>query len=94
LAAAYRETVTAASVPSDVAQVLGLAEGAPILVSRRTTATADGHPFLYDEAHLPPDRIQVAIARQGTRCTINLAPVFPVSETAPLPPGVVLPLPS
>jgi DNA-binding GntR family transcriptional regulator len=57
-------------------EALGGATGTPVLVSRRTTATADGRPFLFDEAYLPPDRVRVVVSRQGTRCTTDLVPVF------------------
>jgi DNA-binding GntR family transcriptional regulator len=76
VAAAYRETLTADGTPRDVAEALHCAAGAPVLVSRRTTATADGRPFLFDEAYLPPDRVQVVVSRQGTRCVTDLVPVF------------------
>lgn len=77
VATAYRETLTAEAIPADVAQVLGLEAGVPVLVSRRTSATADGQPLLYDEAHLPPSRIQTTITRQGTHWAMDLLPVLP-----------------
>ncbi len=80
LAVAYRETLTAEAVPADVAQVLGLESGLPVLVSRRTTATADGQPLLYDVAHLPPSRVHVSITRQGIRCGTDLVPILPPLE--------------
>lgn len=80
LAVTYRETVTAAAVAPDVARVLDVAPGTPVMVSRRTTATADGQPLVYDEAHLPPSRVQMAITRQGHRCGIDLVPVEPPDE--------------
>lgn len=82
IAGAYRDTLTAEPIPVAVAEVLGLEAGTPILVSRRTTATAHGHPFLYDEACLPPGRIQVTITRQGARCTVDLSPTFAVLKAA------------
>ena len=48
VAAAYREALTAETTPEHVAEVLGGAAGAPVLVLRRTTATADGRPFLFN----------------------------------------------
>ena len=74
VAAAYRETLTAEPAPDDVAEALCIGAGAPIMVSRRTAATADGHPLLYDEAHLSPGRVEVSITRQGTRCRAELMP--------------------
>ena len=76
VAAAYREALTAETTPERVAAALDVAAGAPVLVSRRTTATADGRPFLFDEAYLPPDRVQVVVSRQGTRCTTDLVPIL------------------
>jgi len=76
VAAAYREALTAETTPEHVAETLRLPVGAPVLVSRRTTATVDGQPFLYDEAYLPPDRVQVVVTRQGTRCVTDLVPVL------------------
>lgn len=76
VAAAYREALTAETASGHVAETLGLVEGAPVLVSRRTTATLDGQPFLYDEAYLPTDRVQVVVTRQGTRCVADLVPVL------------------
>ncbi len=83
LAAAYRETLTADAIPADVAQVLSLSAGVPVLVSRRTSATADGQPLLYDEAHMPPSRVQVVITRQGSRCGMDLVPILQPREAAP-----------
>lgn len=77
VAGAYRETVTAEPAPAPVAEALGLAVTSPILVARRTTATPDGRPFLYDEAYLPPGRVQLTVTRQGARCAVELAPVLP-----------------
>ena len=82
LAASYRETITAEPTPATVADVLGTSAGAPILVSRRTTATAHGDPFLYDEAYLPTDRMRVTITRQGARCTAELSPILAALEPA------------
>jgi GntR family transcriptional regulator len=79
VAGAYRETVTAVPTPADVADVLQLGTGAPILLARRTTATVQGQPFLYDEAYLPPERIAVTITRQGTRYTVDLSPMLGTS---------------
>lgn len=83
VAAAYRETLTAGPAPGDVAEALGIAAGTPIMVSRRTAATADGHPLLYDEAHLPPGRVEISIRRQGTRCRAELTPVLTGAEGVP-----------
>jgi GntR family transcriptional regulator len=82
LAASYRETISAEPTPDVVAQVLGVPAGAPILVARRTTATVHGEPFLYDEAHLPPDRMRVTITRQGARCAVELSPILVALEAA------------
>jgi GntR family transcriptional regulator len=76
VAGAYRETITAEATPPTAAEVLGRRAGEPILVSRRTTATAHGEPFLYDEAYLPPDRVRVSVSRQGTRCSVELSPIL------------------
>ena len=76
VAASYREVWSAETMPQHVAEAMDVARGAPVLVSRRTTATADGRPFLFDEAYLPPDRVQVVVTRQGTRCSTDLVPVF------------------
>lgn len=83
VAAAYRETLTAGPAPGDVAEALGIAAGTPIMVSHRTAATADGHPLLYDEAHLPPGRVEVSIRRQGTRCRAELMPILTGAEGVP-----------
>ena len=83
LAASYRETITAEPTPAVVADVLGVPAGAPILVARRTTATAHGEAFVYDEAHLAPDRVRVTISRQGARCMVELSPILAALEAAP-----------
>jgi GntR family transcriptional regulator len=76
VAGAYRESVTAVPTPGNIADILQLGAGAPILLARRTTATVQGQPFLYDEAYLPPERIAVTITRQGTRYTVDLSPLL------------------
>ena len=76
VAGAYRETITAEPTPAAAGEVLGLRVGEPILVSRRTTATVHGEPFLYDEAYLPPDRVRVSVSRQGAHCAVELSPVL------------------
>lgn len=77
-AGAYRETLTAEPTPGAIAEALGLLSGAPIGVARRVTATAEGLPFVYDEAYLPPARVRVTISRVGVRCTAELTPMLAV----------------
>jgi DNA-binding GntR family transcriptional regulator len=74
VAGGYQETVSAESAPDTVAAVLELDAGGPILVARRTTTTAAGQPFLYDEAYLPPDRVTMTITRRGAGTSVDLAP--------------------
>jgi GntR family transcriptional regulator len=74
VAGGYQETVAAETAPDAVAEVLGLDAGGPILVARRTTTTAVGQPFLYDEAYLPPDRVTMTITRRGAGTSVDLAP--------------------
>lgn len=82
-AASYREAITAAPTTAEVARSLGVTTGSPILVSRRTTATAHGEPFLYDEAYLPPERVQVTVTREGTRYALGLTPILDTREAGP-----------
>jgi DNA-binding GntR family transcriptional regulator len=81
VAGAYCEWVGAEAAPSAVAAALGLRAGEPILVARRTTATIDGQPFLYDEAYLPTGRVALTITRQGTRTSVEIAPVLAALES-------------
>src|SRR3954470_3365843 len=86
VAGSYRETVTAVASPGNVADVLQLGAGAPILLARRTTATVQGQPILYDEAYLPPERIAVTITRQGTRYSVDLSPLLDIGTERPAQP--------
>ena len=76
VAGAYRETIAAEPMPGVPAEALGLRCGDPVMVARRTTATAHGQPFLYDEAYLPSDRVRVSVSRQGARCAVDLLPIL------------------
>jgi GntR family transcriptional regulator len=85
VAGGYQETVTAESTSVAVAQILGLDAGGPILVACRTTTTATGQPFLYDEAYLAPERVAMTITRRGAGTSVDLAPYLakPAASTNP-----------
>jgi GntR family transcriptional regulator len=84
VAGGYHETVTAESTSVAVAEILDLDSGAPILVARRITTTGSGHPFLYDEAFLPSERVTVAITRRGAGTSVAVSPRIAMpTETMP-----------
>jgi GntR family transcriptional regulator len=93
VAGGYQETVTAETAPDAVAEVLGLEAGNPILVARRTTTTAAEHPFLYDEAYLPPERVAMTITRRGVATSVDLAPYLAPPAESTNPGGAAPPQP-
>lgn len=75
VAGGYQETVTAEAASVAVAEILRLDAGGLILIARRTTTTAAGKPFLYDEASLPTERIALTITRRGSGTSVDLSPL-------------------
>jgi GntR family transcriptional regulator len=74
VAASYEENLTPAGLPADPAPWLELPEGTPVILSRRISYGADGKPFLYDEAYMPPDRINITVRRTGNHYTVEYLP--------------------
>ncbi len=74
VATSYQEQLVPAALPPEVARRLDLPEQTWAILSRRTSYGADGRPFLYDEAYMPPDRISITVRRTGSHFTVEYLP--------------------
>lgn len=62
------ETIRAASAASDIAALIGVNEGDPIMIVARVTHAPDGRPFEYSEIFFRADavRFSISMRRAGT----------------------------
>jgi DNA-binding GntR family transcriptional regulator len=65
VATVYQESLVPKMLPEEAAMQLQTPPGALSLFSRKTSFSADGKPFLYDEAYIPENRMEVSIERSG-----------------------------
>jgi len=61
------EVVRPCALPAQAAHTLAVVPSSPGFFSARTTFDARGRPFLYDEAYIRGDRVQLQIYRSGMR---------------------------
>lgn len=61
------EVVLPCALPAQAAQVLAVEPSSPGFFSARTTFDARSRPFLYDEAYIRGDRVQLQVYRSGMR---------------------------
>lgn len=77
-----RQSVSAVLAAPDVAEVLGLATGAPLLSIRRVVRDADGRGVEYLQALYRPDlfRLEMALSRAGSAENRYWAPVIETGD--------------
>ncbi|MCR8549249.1 GntR family transcriptional regulator [Salipiger sp. P9] len=56
-----RQAITAALADAEISRRLGMEQGAPVLIVRRTYFTADDHPLVYVELYCRPDRYEQVV---------------------------------
>ncbi len=71
----YREYVTACAAPTSVARALNVTPGCPTLLSHRITFAATGVPFVYDQAYMAPERIELVVEKKGVAFSAEYLPI-------------------
>jgi DNA-binding GntR family transcriptional regulator len=71
----YREYVTACAIPVEAARALQVTPGCPTLLSHRVTFSATGVPFVYDQALMAAERIELVVEKKGTAYSAEYLPI-------------------
>ncbi len=83
VATSYEEELLPTLVPADIAAWLAVPPHTQAILSCRVSFGADGKPFLYDEAYMPPDRITIKVRRTGSRFSVEYMPRLDTAQAGP-----------
>lgn len=79
-----RETITAVVASPEQAATLGTEIGSALLRSVRVSRTEQGQAFMFDDALILPERLEVEIDRRGTRCQVRFGLIAEAFEPVPV----------
>lgn len=83
VATSYEEQLIPVPLPPEIARWLALPAQSHAILSRRVSYGADGRPFLYDEAYMPPERICITVRRTGNHFSVDYLPRLDALSAAP-----------